>query len=537
MMVLITFFRGVFMQHSTVLQKRNQFVLFILTATILIYTLVTLLGLLNNEMPLLIIAIFYCLFIYILSWLKVDGRLICILLTAGLNGVALAINLQSNYTHHLIYLILLLFILALYQSFWLNFSMMLVTMLEFYLLLKYHFDQFSHYYNRSDITIFFLVICFFAVIGIIQSIYMNYSWRKVEQEANNKEQALLSKEGYLKLFFENAKDSIAVFDLNNNVIAVNPAFVKLYGWSKEECIGKPIPLVPPENMDQANDRIRRLLEGESFDLLETKDMKKDGTFFDAEITLSPIMDSLGNIIATSVITRDISYKKEAEQIRIQSEKLKMAGEIAAGVAHEIKNPLTVISGFVQMMKDNYNSPYSYYTNLIDSEIDRINLIISEFLVLSKPNSINPIDFKIDQVICDILTLYKPELKARNISLSEKWNAKDIIITGDANQIKQVFINLIKNAVEAIEKDGNITLTVGKTSEHFCSIKIEDTGLGMKKEVIDHIFEPFYTTKSDGTGLGMMITEKIIQEHCGHIEIDSTYGEGTEITIFLPLSVK
>jgi len=375
------------------------------------------------------------------------------------------------------------------------------------------------------------------VIGIIQILYMNYSWRKVEQEANNKEQELLSKEGYLKLFFENAKDSIAVFDLNNNVIAVNPAFVKLYGWSKEECIGKPIPLVPPDNIDHANDRIRRLLEGGSFDLLETKDMKKDGTFFDAEITLSPIMDAEGRIIATSVITRDISYKKEAEQIRIQSEKLKMAGEIAAGVAHEIRNPLTVISGFVQMMNDNQNSPYSYYTNLIDSEIDRINLIISEFLVLSKPNSINQIDFKIDQVVCDILTLYKPELQARSISLSEHWNAKDTIITGDANQIKQVFINLIKNAVEAIEKDGNITLTIEKTSEHYCSIKIKDTGLGMKKEVIDHIFEPFYTTKPEGTGLGMMITEKIIQEHHGHIKIDSTYGKGTEITILLPLSIK
>jgi len=265
-------------------------------------------------------------------------------------------------------------------------------------------------------------------------------------------------------------------------------------------------------------------------------MKKDGTYFDAEITLSPIFDTEGQIIATSVITRDISYKKEAEQIRIQSEKLKMAGEIAAGVAHEIRNPLTVISGFVQMMNDDQNSPYSFYTNLIDSEIDRINLIISEFLVLSKPHSMNPIDFKIDTVLSDILTLYKPELQTRNIALSEHWNDNDIAITGDANHIKQVFINLIKNAVEAIEKDGDIKLTIEKTSAQFCAISIEDTGLGMKKEVVDHIFEPFYTTKPDGTGLGMMITEKIIQEHHGYIEIESTYGEGTKITIFLPLSI-
>ncbi|WP_397537320.1 nitrogen regulation protein NR(II) [Rummeliibacillus pycnus] len=525
------------MKESNVLRRRNQFVLFILTAAIIIYTLFNLLGLLDYEIPIPIIAILFCLLVSLLSWYKADERLVCILLVIGLNSVGLLINFQSGYTHYLIFLILLLFVLALYQSFWLNFLMMIVTMLEFYLLLKFHYKDFSHYYNRSDITIFFLVISFFAVIGIIQILYMNQRWKKVEQEASSKEQELLSKEGYLKLFFENAKDSIAVFDLDNNVIAVNPAFVKLYGWSKEECIGKSIPMVPPENIDHANDRIRRMLNGESFDLLETKDMKKDGTYFDAEITLSPIFDTGGQIIATSVITRDISYKKEAEQIRIQSEKLKMAGEIAAGVAHEIRNPLTVISGFVQMMNDDQNSPYSFYTNLIDSEIDRINLIISEFLVLSKPHSMNPIDFKIDKVLSDILTLYKPELQARNIALSEHWNDNDIAITGDANHIKQVLINLIKNAVEAIEKDGAIKLTIEKTSTQFCSISIEDTGLGMKKEVVDHIFEPFYTTKPDGTGLGMMITEKIIQDHHGHIEIDSTYGEGTEITISLPLSIK
>jgi len=524
------------MKESTVLRRKNQFVSFILTATIIFYTLFNLLGLLDYEIPLPIIAILFCLLVNLLSCYKADERLVCILIVIGLNSVGLMINFQSGYTHHLIFLILLLFVLALYQSFWLNFIMMIVTMLEFYVLLKFHYNYFSHYYNRSDITIFFLVISFFAVIGIIQILYMNQRWKKVEQEANSKEQELLSKEGYLKLFFENAKDSIAVFDLNNNVIAVNPAFVKLYGWSKEECIGKPIPLVPPENIDYANDRIRRLLNGESFDLLETKDMKKDGTYFDAEITLSPIFDTEGQIIATSVITRDISYKKEAEQIRIQSEKLKMAGEIAAGVAHEIRNPLTVISGFVQMMNDDQNSPYSFYTNLIDSEIDRINLIISEFLVLSKPHSMNPIDFKIDTVLSDILTLYKPELQTRNIALSEHWNDNDIAITGDANHIKQVFINLIKNAVEAIEKDGDIKLTIEKTSAQFCAISIEDTGLGMKKEVVDHIFEPFYTTKPEGTGLGMMITEKIIQEHHGYIEIESTYGEGTKITIFLPLSI-
>ncbi len=522
------------MKHSTFLRKRNHFVLFILTATVTILTIFSLLGLTKSEILLTAISIIYCLFIAFLSWFKADERLICILLSIGLNGVGLLINLQSDYTHHLIFLILLLFVLALYQSFLLNFVMMIVTILEFTLLLKYHFYHFSHYYNKNDITIFFLVMSFIGVIGIIQSSYMNRKWKRVEQKANHKEQEMLSKEGYLKLFFENANESIAVFDLDNRVIAVNPAFEMLYGWKKEECIGQLIPLVPPESIETASDRLRRMLDGESFHSLERKDMKKDGTIFDAEITLSPIFDTNGKIIATSVITRDISYKKEAEQMRLQSERLKMAGEIAAGVAHEIRNPLTVISGFIQMMNTVENSPYSYYVNLIDSEINRINLIISEFLELSKPTSIHAVDFKLDQVVSEILTLYKPELQIRNITLTQNVHAKDLIITGDANQIKQVLINLLKNAVEAIDKDGFITISTDTTPDGCCSISILDTGIGMKEEVINHIFEPFYTTKPDGTGLGMIITEKIIRGHNGCIKIESKVGVGTEITIHLPL---
>ena len=523
------------------LKKKNQYILFILIAFVTIHSIISFLGLKDTITPLPNFFIIYCMSIIVLFSLKKDDTLICILLTLGLNGYGLIFNLQTHdLTHRLIIFILLLFFLALYQSFWLNLIFMIVTMVEFYILLKFHYYNFSNYYNQSDITIFFLVflvISFFSIIAITQRLYLQDKLKKLEEDANTREQELFSKEGYLKLFFEYAKDSIAVFDLDNRVIDVNPAFEELYGWSREECIGKTICMVPLGNLNKANERIQRLYKGESFHLLETKDMKKDGTIFDAEITLSPIFDSKGKIIATSVITRDISYKKEAEQIRIHSEKLKIASEVAAGVAHEIRNPLTVISGFVQMMHNDQNSPYTYYTNLIDSEIDRINLIISEFLVLSKPNSIKAVNFNIDTVLSDIMTLYKPELQTKNITLSVKWITKGLVVSGNPNQVKQVFINLLKNASEAIQKDGEITVTIDKATkdnEHFCSISVKDTGTGMKKEVVDHIFEPFYTTKPNGTGLGMMIIEKIVKDHHGHIEINSSFGEGTEIKFYLPL---
>ena len=230
---------------------------------------------------------------------------------------------------------------------------------------------------------------------------------KYEYKNLKKEQELAETEGYLRLFFEHADDAMAVFNLNNQIIKVNTAFEKLYGWTREECIGQSLQLVSPKYVNRAKDYFDRLLKGERFPLIETQDMRKDGTVFDAQISLSPIVNQHGEIIAVSVISRDISHIKENERLIIQSEKLKLAGEIAAGVAHEIRNPMTVISGFVQMMNADEQSPYRRYTELIQSEIERIDLIISEFLVLSRPQveMFKPINMeKIVKDIADFLTI-------------------------------------------------------------------------------------------------------------------------------------
>jgi PAS domain S-box-containing protein len=335
------------------------------------------------------------------------------------------------------------------------------------------------------------------------------------------------------MFFENAKDGIAVFDLDARIIEVNPAFELLYGWSREECIGKRVPLVPPENSEAANDRIKRVLNGESFYSFETKDMKKDGTFFNAQLTLSPIYNKCGEMVAMSVITRDISYRKEAEKLIIQSEKLKLAGEIAAGVAHEIRNPMTVISGFIQMMNEDDQHPYQSYTKLIESELERINLIISEFLILAKPHVTTIKEFNLEKIIQDVVLLYTPEFNLRGISFAESWNAPNVVVAGEQNQIKQVFINIVKNAVEALEKEGSLHISSTLEQDGFIGIHIQDNGPGMTQEVQKQIFEPFFTTKTTGTGLGMMISQKIIQEHGGKIIINSHVNQGTIVSILLP----
>ncbi|MET1013916.1 MAG: ATP-binding protein, partial [Paenisporosarcina sp.] len=349
------------------------------------------------------------------------------------------------------------------------------------------------------------------------------------------ERALESKEGYLHLFFENAKDSIAVFDLEERVIAVNPAFERMYGWTRDECIGNKIPLIPPEYIEASIERVQRVFAGETFHFHETKDMRRDGTYFDAQITLSPIYNREGVLVAMSVISRDISYKKEAERILVQSEKLKLAGEIAAGVAHEIRNPMTVISGFIQMMNQDKKGPYHSYTQLIQSELERINLIISEFLVLAKPHVTSSKEFMVEEILNDVLMLFRPELNLRAIELKEHVNSMNTFVKGEPNQVKQVFINIVKNAIEALGENGQLEVStdVELYNAREITIRFKDNGAGMSPDVVKNIFEPFFTTKQTGTGLGMMISEKIIKEHGGAIHIESKIGKGTEVSISLP----
>lgn len=328
---------------------------------------------------------------------------------------------------------------------------------------------------------------------------------------------------------------MAVFDLNNDVIAVNPAFEKLYGWDMNECIGKQLPMVPTGQFEESRDRMARMLNGESFDLLETVDMRRDGTLFDAEVTLSPIFNHDGEIIATSVITRDISYRKEAERLLVQSEKLDFAQGMAATVAHEIRNPLTVISGFTQMMQQDKDSPHAYFYGLIDEEIKRIDLIINEFLILAREKTDTEKEvFDVQEILRAMLLFFKPNMHANEIDLESHLSNQPAVIHGYPNKLRQVFINIFKNALEAIGTNGNILVSSNIVEGQSVQLVISDSGCGMSKETVEKMFEPFFTTKDQGNGIGMMVTYDIIQEHKGKIHVTSEPDFGTTITITLPL---
>jgi signal transduction histidine kinase len=227
-----------------------------------------------------------------------------------------------------------------------------------------------------------------------------------------------------------------------------------------------------------------------------------------------------------------SEKKSYELLQA-SEKLAIAGQMAAGIAHEIRNPLTALKGFLKLMRNGSEGKKEYF-DIMDSELDRIELILSELLLLSKPQQNMALQRKeLLNLLHQVVVLLETQASLNNVQLMTRSLSDQLYINASENHMKQVFINIIKNAIEAMPSGGEITVEVEQTDSQVI-VSITDQGFGIPEEHLTKIGEPFYSTKQTGTGLGLAITQKIIESHGGTIKISSRLGEGTTFVVMLPL---
>jgi two-component system, sporulation sensor kinase D len=230
----------------------------------------------------------------------------------------------------------------------------------------------------------------------------------------------------------------------------------------------------------------------------------------------------------------IKQKRTAKELKQQQlQKLEVLGTFAASLAHEIRNPLTGIKGLVQLLYENTQAEKDKkYLTVIGQEINRINEIVSEFLTIGKPVASNFTTLDLKDILNDLLPLIEYEA-SRNHQFQWELPDDSIFIEGSKDQIKQVVLNIIKNAIESIEKKGRITLQLISSEEH-CQLIITDTGKGISPKEVKKIFNPFYTSKETGTGLGLVVCKQIIDSMNGEIHISSEVNIGTSVTIILPL---
>ncbi|MDA7026250.1 PAS domain-containing protein [Bacillus sp. CLL-7-23] len=340
-----------------------------------------------------------------------------------------------------------------------------------------------------------------------------------------------SRERY-QLLIQNSIDTIAVIHKGKWVF-MNESGIRLFeAKSYEDLIGKNIDeQLHHCDHEEVKARLKRIVDRKS----ESEIIKQTWHTFGNRLIYTEMVcipTTFFGETAVQVILRDISERKQTEELMVRSEKLSIAGQLAAGIAHEIRNPLTAIKGFLQLMKPTMEENEDYF-NIIFSELSRIELILSELLMLAKPQQ-NALQEKLDliKLIREVTALLETQANLNGIMMNTNLSEEKVCIKGDQNQLKQVFINLIKNAVESMPDGGTVHLSVTETKQAV-TVMVQDEGKGIPEHVLKRIGEPFLTTKEKGTGLGLMVTFNIIENHNGTIEIDTQEEKGTTFVISFP----
>ncbi|MDR7002644.1 PAS domain S-box protein [Neobacillus niacini] len=469
----------------------------------------------------------------------------------------------------------------------------------------------------------------------------------------------------LDLFLKNTVDTITIFDLQLNVIKVNEAFEKVFGWTEQEVIGRRVPIIPDFLVEQYTENLRNMMNNRYIMTFETIRQRKDGSLIDVRSFVSPIVNANGNVTAFVSIIRDItehkrmeealkesekrlrtlinampdivifkdgegrwleandhalkifqfenvpyrgkkdselavykeSYRdtltfceksdqeawkngretrteevmmqhdgksvifdvikvpifypdgrrkglliigrditelKQTEELLRKSEKLAVVGQLSAGIAHEIRNPLTSLKGFLSLMQSSIAKKDDWYLDVMVSEINRIDSITNQFMAVAKPQAVTIQLQNLKELIQQVLVVVYPEATMNNIQIFIEAEDDIPLIQCEVNQLKQVFINILKNSIEAMRSGGGILVQIKKLDQNRVLIRCIDKGCGIPQERIPHLGEPFYSLKEKGTGLGLMMSYKIIEEHQGKITIESELNKGTIVDVILPI---
>ena len=340
-----------------------------------------------------------------------------------------------------------------------------------------------------------------------------------------------SRQQYRSLF-EYSPDIVSMLDLNGTITNLNPQFEKITGFSRDEFIGKNLAdLIPDSHRQIVLDKVSSVVENQCPQMFELELMHKSGKTIFFQSTSLPIIvnDKIAGIICNS---RDVTELRQTEERLRRTDKLSVVGELSASVAHEIRNPLTSLKGLVQLLQMEDEKHQLYYQIMID-ELNRINHIVSELLLLAKPQQIKYTEADLQSILHDVISLLKTEASLHNIQIEFQVLSHPVMIECEPNQLKQLFINIVKNAIEASSAGDVVNITL-QSADNNITVVVKDQGVGISKELLERIGEPFYSSKEKGTGLGMTVSFKIVQSHNGTIKFRSEPDKGTEVIVQLPI---
>lgn len=332
-----------------------------------------------------------------------------------------------------------------------------------------------------------------------------------------------------KVIVENSYDIICLTDKEGHYLLASHSYLPVLGYEPLKLTGQSVlSYIHPNDHKRVQETLIKMVQTkEESEAVVYRKMHANGQYKYFEGKGMPILSSSGEVVSFVVISRDITDMKNRDDLLIRSEKLALAGELAAGIAHEIKNPLTTLKGFFQLTE----SQLEPYRDVLMHELNQINDIIEELLLVARPRAIKEEEVDLLNVIRESLTSIDTEIQLKNITLDLQLCDEAYLLCAP-HQLTQVFINLLKNAVEAMDNEGNLSINVKKVNQTI-HIIVKDTGIGMTQEDLARLGEPYYSISSKGTGIGLMVCYKVIENHGGSMSITSVCEVGTEVSIQLP----
>ena len=368
------------------------------------------------------------------------------------------------------------------------------------------------------------------ILFILGSLLLTYIFTK--QNFNILKKEFKSLEAYSDRIIRNVSDAVIVIDKNKKIKIFNSASSKLFNINEKEIIGSDL---------------SRLFNTKDFDEIINSDFHIKQFITTLNNHNKYLLISKNNFTTeddkqnTVLVIRDLTEQKLLEEKIQRKERLVAMGELASGVAHEVRNPLNTIGTIVQQLNKDFEpknnaEEFDSLTNLVNKEVKRINETVQSFLRFAKPLPVKPKEFALSDLIKQIEEQYFAMLKDKSIKLIIQQNWKGNVVW-DRNQIQQVLMNLMQNAYDAIEFEGEIKIEINKGNHNNIKIKIYDNGKGIPKHILNNIFNLYFTTKAKGTGVGLSIVQQIIYEHNGTIYVNSQKGKGTTFTIDLPIEIK
>ncbi|MBS4195671.1 EAL domain-containing protein [Lederbergia citri] len=351
-------------------------------------------------------------------------------------------------------------------------------------------------------------------------------------EMKQLKEALIQSESKYQIIAENMTDLVTVCDANGRITYASPSHMSILGFIPKVDGKEEYHWVHHDDIPHLQEQFMYMVSSKTPSQTEFRVKHVNGKWVEVEALFSPVIGKDGDVEKVVVVGRDISERKKMDVYIRKTEKISVVGQLAAGIAHEIRNPLTTVKGFLQLMQQDFKQ--DNYFEIMLSEINHIEKIIKEFLSFANPVVKKTLDTDIYKLLQQIITIMSTQSILKNVEIVQQVDQELPLIDCNEIQIKQVFINILQNALEAMKDGGVITIKATRDSLDRIKFCFTDTGCGISEDRMAYIFEPFYSTKEKGTGLGLNICYKIIQEHGGTINIESKVNYGTKVDVFLPI---